>query len=147
MNLLFETIIDRNLKAVKSLFNRDLFLELTPPGVKVDLERFDGCSPGHEVHLNIYSFGIGQKWISKITAEQSTDQEWFFIDEGVTIPWPLAKWKHIHRVISIDDKTCKIVDDINFSCTYSWMNPFFYPVLWASFAVRPARYQKFFKRY
>lgn len=147
MNLYFETIVNNDLKTVKSGFNRELFLELTPPGVKVELERFDGCSPGNEVHLKIQSFGIGQKWISKITAEKSTEHEWYFIDEGVKIPWPLASWKHTHKVIAVDDKNSKIIDDINFSCTYSWMNPFFYPVLWTSFAVRPSRYQKFFKRF
>ena len=145
MKLLFETVIHRDLKTVKAGFNKDLFIALKPPGVSLDVARFDGCLAGHEVHLNIKSFGVAQKWVSHITEDKETPEEWYFVDEGHQIPWPLSTWKHIHRVISLGDNSSKIVDDISFECVYPWMNPFFYPILWTSFSVRPSRYKKFFE--
>ncbi len=44
MNLHFETQIEKNFLDVKSGFNRELFLALKPPGVGLNLARFDGCS-------------------------------------------------------------------------------------------------------
>ena len=145
MKLLFETVIHRDLKTVKAGFNKDLFMALKPPGVNLDVARFDGCEAGHEVHLNIKSFGVAQKWVSHITEDKETPEEWYFVDEGHQIPWPLSSWKHIHRVIFLGENSSKIVDDISFECVYSWMNPLFYPILWSSFSVRPSRYKKFFE--
>ncbi len=145
MKLKFETIVPCELSVVKKGFTKDLFMALKPPFVTLNVERFDGCSAGNEVHLNLKSIGPAQKWVSHITDEQQTDKEWFFIDEGFKIPWPLAKWKHVHKVVSINDKSSLIVDDINFDCVFPWMNGLFYPVLWLSFSVRPSRYKKYFE--
>ena len=53
MKLLFETKIDRPFLEIKSKFNLDLFVALKPPVVNLAVKRFDGCSPGHEVHLDL----------------------------------------------------------------------------------------------
>ena len=145
MNLLIETVVHRNWQDIKAGFNRDLFLSLKPPGVSLNLKRFDGCTAGDEVHLEMNTAGLKQLWISHITKDEQTESEWSFVDEGHKIPWPLKKWRHHHRVVSLDDKSSKIIDDISFECVQSWMNPLMYPVLWSSFAIRPARYKKFFQ--
>jgi ligand-binding SRPBCC domain-containing protein len=145
MRILFETQISLNYLKIKARFNRELFLFLKPPGVQLDLQRFDGCAPGDEVHLALNSFGIKQKWVSVMTAEKQDEKEWSFVDEGKLLPWPLINWKHHHRVLYLDDNSSKIIDDITFKCAYPWMEAMMYPVLWSTFAIRPARYRKFFQ--
>lgn len=145
MKLLFETTIGKNYLRIKEGFNKELFLYLKPPGVSVDLERFDGCSPGDEVHLGLNTLGFKQKWISLITEETQDENEWSFVDEGKSLPWPLVKWKHHHKVIALNEGSSKIIDDISYSCASGVMEKLIYPALWSSFAVRPAKYKKFFK--
>jgi ligand-binding SRPBCC domain-containing protein len=144
MRLLFETELNTPQEKIIAGFDRELFIFLSPPGVKVDLVRFDGCKKGDEVHLHIRSGGLQQEWVSLITEDSHTAQEWSFVDEGKKLPWPLKKWRHHHRVLSTGDKTSKIIDDINFECALG-LSPLMYPILWASFAVRPGRYRKFFQ--
>jgi ligand-binding SRPBCC domain-containing protein len=103
------------------------------------------CSPGHEIHLEINTLGLKQKWVSLITEEVQSENEWSFIDEGKVMPWPLASWRHKHIVISSGAKSSKIIDDITFSCVHPWMNLFMFPALWPTFAIRPSRYRKFFR--
>jgi ligand-binding SRPBCC domain-containing protein len=145
MKLRFETLVKCSLQVVKQNFNRELFLQLAPPAVGMTLERFDGCSPGNEVHLILNSFGLKQKWISVITAENFTETEWSFIDEGRTIPWPMKSWKHIHQVVSVDENSSMIIDDITFECANKAIDAILYPFLWSSFSIRPDRYKKFFE--
>lgn len=145
MRILFETEISLNYLKIKERFNRELFLFLKPPGVKLDLQRFDGCAPGDEVHLALNSMGLKQKWVSVMTAEKQDEKEWSFVDEGKLLPWPLKYWKHHHRVLYLDDNSSKIIDDITFNSAYPWLDALMYPVLWSSFAIRPARYRKFFQ--
>lgn len=144
MKLFFETSIDLPFLAIKSKFNQDLFIALKPPIIKLLINRFDGCSVGDEIHLELNTMGNTQKWVSVISEARLSDKEWSFTDEGKVIPWPLASWKHEHRVVSSGDNSAIIVDDINFQCVYSWLNIFFYPVLWCTFAIRPDRYKKYF---
>jgi ligand-binding SRPBCC domain-containing protein len=145
MKLLFETQIDRPYLEIKAKFNLDLFVALKPPVVNLSVKRFDGCSPGNEVHLDLNTFGMKQKWVSVITEETLTDKEWSFVDEGKFMPWPLGSWRHHHRVVALDDKSSLIIDDITFECVLPWMNIFMYPALWPTFAIRPSRYKKFFR--
>ena len=133
------------LSHIKEHFTSDLLLKLSPPFPQVSLERFDGCKKDDQVILKINLLLTKLTWSSVITAENDTPEEWYFVDEGHQIPWPLSSWKHIHRVISLGENSSKIVDDISFECVYSWMNPLFYPILWSSFSVRPSRYKKFFE--
>ncbi len=145
MRLLFESIVDKPYLKVKDGFDLKLFRALKPPLVKMFVARFDGCSPGNEVHIELNTLGKKQKWISVITREMQDEKEWSFVDEGKTMPWPLAKWKHHHRVVSLDDNSSKIIDDITYQCVHSWMDMFMYPFLWLTFAIRPSRYKKYFR--
>jgi ligand-binding SRPBCC domain-containing protein len=144
VKLLFETDLAVSSQQVVAGFGKDLFLYLAPPGVKVSLKRFDGCKRGDEVHLEIDSVILRQEWVSLITANAESENEWSFIDEGKKLPWPLKFWRHHHRVLRTGDKTSRIVDDITFQCAFG-LDLVMYPLLWASFAVRPSRYRKFFQ--
>ncbi len=102
-------------------------------------------APGNEIHLELTTLGLKQLWRSLITEESQTEKEWSFVDEGKLLPWPLTQWRHHHRVVSLGESSSKIIDDINFECIHPGLNALMYPVLWSTFAVRPARYKKFFQ--
>ncbi len=145
MNILIRTLLDVPFEKVKAGFNRELFLALAPPWAKAKLIRFDGCKTGDQVHLEMQMLGIKDEWESLITHHSDTPSEWSFIDEGKVLPKPLSNWKHHHRVVRISEQQTEIVDDIHFECRPSFLAPLMFPVLWASFAIRPGRYKAFFK--
>ncbi|WPU63953.1 hypothetical protein [Peredibacter starrii] len=142
MNLLFKTRIHLPFERIRDQFNRDLFIYLSPPLLPFTIKRFDGCKKGDEVHIGLL---FAQQWISLMTFEETNAKGWSFIDEGKTLPWPLSNWKHHHRVDKISATESEIVDDIHYECSPSWMAPLIRPILWSVFAIRPKRYQKFFK--
>lgn len=145
MKILFETPIDRPFLEVRDGFNQKLFEALKPPGVALEVERFDGCKKGDEFALNISMLGKTQSWQGLVTQDETTSEHWFFVDEGKVLPWPLTKWKHIHKVVKVTENTSKIIDDISFECATPWLLPFVAPGLWLSFAIRPYKYQQYFK--
>jgi ligand-binding SRPBCC domain-containing protein len=145
LKIIFRTPVATSMQQVKLGFNRDLFEALSPPWVKVHLQRFDGCKVSHEVHLEIQNLWMRQKWVSVITAEESNERVWSFTDEGRLLPWPLTFWKHIHRVEILDDNSSLIIDDITFGCRSRVLEVLIFPFLWGTFAVRPRIYKKIFK--
>lgn len=125
MRLYFETKVDQTPEQVFAQFDRDLFLSLNPPGLPVELQRFDGCKEKDEVHLK---FPFGMKWISVITEQKSSENEIYFIDEGRTLPFPLKKWTHKHGIFR-QNKGTIIVDDIFFSSSNKIYDYLILPVL------------------
>jgi ligand-binding SRPBCC domain-containing protein len=144
VKLYFKTPVQKSLETVKKHFDRELFEYLAPPLIPAKLERFDGSRAGDEVHLKMGGF---QRWVSLITEDKETPETWFFVDEGKILPWPLKYWKHIHRVDrDQDQKSCFIIDDIEFKTASPLLDKMIYPFLWKIFSLRPERYQKFFSR-
>jgi ligand-binding SRPBCC domain-containing protein len=140
-----KTTVRRPLAEVKSKFNRALFLALSPPFPKALVEKFDGCSPGDKVQLTLNFILFKQQWHGVITEESSTDVEWYFIDEGEILPFPLKSWKHKHalRVDASSGKTL-IHDYISFS-TGSWLlDRLSYPLFFMMFYYRKPIYRKYF---
>lgn len=141
MRLHFETNINLPFEKVRDQFDQKLFLYLSPKFIPFKMNRFDGCKAGDEYHLQVLS----GEWKGTITFEETNASGWSFIDEGKVLPWPLKNWKHHHRVDKISATECRIVDDINFECFSSVFNILVKPFLWAVFAIRPKRYQSYFK--
>lgn len=144
MKILFETHIQRPFQEVRDGFNQQLFNELKPPGAKVDVLRFDGCKTGDEIHLDLHVLTSTKRWVSLITDDKTTDEGWYFVDEGKLLPWPLSSWRHVHRVQKLNDTSCKIIDDIHYQCSPEYITPFVAPVLWLAFSIRPYRYKQYF---
>lgn len=140
--LLFKTQVPASLEEVKKGFNLQLFEALKPPVVNLKVERFDGCQKGDEVHLKV-GLGIMLPWISHITDDQESPDQWYFIDEGHRMPPPLKKWKHIHKVVR-NDQGCQIIDDINYSCGNVIVDKIMRPILYLQFVTREGVYQKIF---
>jgi ligand-binding SRPBCC domain-containing protein len=121
-------------------FNEDLFKALKPAGMPMKIVRFDGCETGDEIILHVGPFR--QVWHGKVTDHGKTAQGYFFVDEGVRLPFPLKKWRHLHAINDFPAR--EIVDCISFSTGYKWLDFLIKPALYAMFAARRKPYQKIF---
>jgi ligand-binding SRPBCC domain-containing protein len=146
MKLLLKTPISNDLASTFSLFNEDLFKALKPPIISLKVDRFDGCHKGDEVHLEIGLGPLKQKWVSLITDDKVHEDVCYFIDEGTKLPPPLTYWKHIHRIVKVDNNNCVIEDDITFSSGNTVLDALLYPVMYAQFALRAPIYKKLLNR-
>lgn len=138
MKIKISTPINKNYREVFKLFNLNLFEALKPPGVKLVVERFDGCKKGDEVHLKV----AGQRWISHITDYVENADEIYFVDIGAVVPPPLTKWKHIHRIERTGEHSCSVIDDIEYSTGNSFTDKIIYPALYAMFKMRQPIYKR-----
>lgn len=145
MKLYFETPIEMPYEKVRDRFNRDLFLFLSPGFIPFNLKRFDGCKKNDEIHIELGPNGFSQNWVSLVTFEETNASGWSFIDEGKVLPWPLSYWKHHHRVDRISATESRLVDDIHYECSPAFLAPLIRPLMKSVFAIRPARYKKYFK--
>ena len=145
MKIKIETSVDQGYLDVKRGFDESLFKKLAPPFPPVNVLRFDGCEKGDQVSLELNFLLFKQKWTSDITADHTDELEFYFIDEGVELPFFLKKWKHKHRVISTGLQS-KIIDEIEYEAPFSWMSWVMYPLLWLQFAYRKPIYRKIFRR-
>lgn len=145
MKINLETPVEQGYLEVKSGFDESLFKKLSPPFPPVKLLRFDGSQKGDFVTLELDFIFFKQKWTSKITEDRTTDLEFYFVDEGVELPFFLKKWKHRHRVISTGIGSI-IRDEIEFEAPFGLMTYLLFPALWAQFALRKPIYRRIFKR-
>jgi len=145
MKLKFETQVDQGYLDVKSGFDEDLFRKLSPPFPPVKVLRFDGCKNGDIVSLELDFLLFRQKWTSEITEDQTDEFEFFFVDQGIELPFFLKKWRHKHRVISLGVFS-KIVDEIEYKGPFTILTWLLFPVLWLQFAYRKPIYRKAFRR-
>ncbi len=141
-----KTKVQTPYKKVFERFDLSLFEALKPPMVKLEVERFDGCLKGNEVHLNIDMGFMKSKWISLITENSETEQEIYFIDVGKELPFPLRYWKHKHRILNIGSDQSEIIDEIEYSSGKGWLDALIYPILYAQFALRGPVYKDVFGR-
>ncbi|MFD3407971.1 hypothetical protein SKC37_04840 [Aquirufa sp. HETE-83D] len=128
---------------VKELFTADLLLRLSPPFPRVSLKRFDGCLKDDTVILEINLVFTKVTWSSLITEDKSTEDEWYFIDQGVKMPFGLHFWQHKHRVKRTSDGACEIIDEISFDTRIAFLNYLLFPFLWGMIFYRKPFYKKY----
>lgn len=143
MKINISTSVDKNYLEVKEGFTEKLFQKLSPPFPPVRLLRFDGSSKGDIVSLELNFFIFKQKWTSEITADHTDEKEFFFMDEGIELPFFLKKWKHKHRVIK-QGKGSLINDEIEYQGKFGLMSLLLFPVLYGQFLYRKPIYKRFF---
>ncbi|MCP4443142.1 MAG: hypothetical protein GY810_29900 [Aureispira sp.] len=144
MHFIVETLVKQDYHKVFKGFDQDLFLKLSPPGIKVELLQFDGCKKGDIVELQLSILLFKQRWKSTITESGKTTNEYFFVDEarGKDLPFFLKEWKHYHRIINTPEGT-KIIDDITYKGPLG-ISRLLYPILKSQFNYRKPIYQKLF---
>ena len=145
MKISLSTPVEQGYLDVKNGFNESLFKKLSPPFPPVKLLRFDGSEKGDKVSLELNFIFFKQKWTSLITEDRTTDLEFFFVDEGVELPFFLKKWRHKHRVISSGIGSV-IRDEIEFEAPFKGLTYLLFPVMWLQFAYRGPIYRRIFTR-
>lgn len=145
MHIKLETPVEQGYLDVKAGFNESLFKKLSPPFPPVKLLRFDGSEKGDLVTLELNFIFFKQKWTSEISEDKTTDLEFYFIDQGVELPFFLKKWKHKHRVISTGIGSI-IRDEIEYEAPFGILTYLLYPALWLQFAFRKPIYREIFKK-
>lgn len=143
--LVITTRVEEPVERVFAGFTRDLFLRLNPPFPPVTLERFDGMTPGDEVHLLLRFPVWPQRWVSRITERVESDAERYFVDEGVTLPFFLKRWHHRH-VIRREGEGSLIIDDITFATPHPLLDILLYPALFLQFLYRKPVYRRVFRK-
>lgn len=138
MNITLKSIVNLDPKTVFKGFDSKLFTYLLPPGGQ--LIQFGGSVKGDVVHLKLPLAG---EWVSLITENQESDQGYYFIDEGQTLPFPLKKWRHKHTIEAHKDGT-RIIDDMTFSTGSYIFDLLLFPILYLSFLPRTWQYKKYF---
>ncbi|MDF2156563.1 hypothetical protein [Algoriphagus sp. CAU 1675] len=144
MRIALQTHVEKSLPKVKEGFNESLFKRLSPPFPPVKILRFDGSRTGDLVSLELNFLLFKQIWTSKITEDESKESEFYFIDEGIELPFFLKKWRHKHRIIQSETGTL-IRDEIDFEAPFSLMTLLLYPALLLQFLYRKPIYRKIFK--
>lgn len=144
VNITIKTIVDQRLPEVIAGFHGDLFLKLNPPFPKVRLVRFDGCRKGDIVSMKLDFLIFKQTWTSEITENQSSSDEFFFIDKGIQMPFFFKYWRHKHILQAQDDKTV-VIDDITYQTPSLLTDWLMYPLLYLQFLYRKPIYKKVFR--
>lgn len=143
MRLQLSTKVKGNYKDIMDRFDRQLFEALKPKQGKMEIVEFTGSKKGDRVHLRFLS-PIKADWVSDITEDGSNEEEAYFVDEGVKLPFPLTYWKHRHVVRRLSEETSLIIDDISYRGPNSLVSALMYPALWAAFYPRKQVYRDYF---
>lgn len=144
MRIQIKTKVDASLEKVKQGFTEDLFLSLNPPFPPVKLLQFDGCQTGDQVALELNFILFKQMWVSDIIKDDLNESSWYFIDQGIKLPFFLSSWKH-HHGVKRESEGSTIIDDITFSTGTILTDLFMYPLLLGQFLYRKPIYKKFFR--
>ncbi|TXE14621.1 SRPBCC family protein [Algoriphagus aquimarinus] len=143
MRLELSCQVNQDFLKVKAGFNESLFSKLSPPFPPVNLVRYDGSETGDMVSMELNFLFFKQKWTSKITDNHTDSKEYYFVDEGVELPFFLKRWKHKHRIIKEGASTI-IRDEIEFKAPFGLLSLLLYPALYIQFAYRKPIYKKVF---
>ena len=144
MKINIETAVEQDFLQVKEGFNETLFTKLSPPFPPVKLLRFDGSKKGDLVTLELDFLLFKQKWTSLITEDHTDEKEFFFVDQGIELPFFLKEWKHKHRIIKNGSGSI-IRDEITFKANPGLSAIFLYPAMYLQFLYRNPIYKKCFR--
>jgi ligand-binding SRPBCC domain-containing protein len=145
MKITIRTPVQGDHASVFARFTKDLLLQLTPPGLSLNILQYDEPTVvGSIVHLKMRMFGIiRQEWYMHIVEKvEETNRSWF-TDEGVRLPGFLKFWRHRHLVEQEGDHTV-IVDQVEYKGRFGLLSYLLYPIIWLQFAARKPYYRKFF---
>ena len=143
MRIVISTQVKQPFQTVFAGFEKELFLKLNPPFPKVKLKRFDGSQTGDIVTIELNFLLFKQTWVSKIIDHQSNQDEIYFIDQGIKLPFFLKSWQHQHRILN-EGHQARIVDDIDYKTPFWLMDYLMYPLMYVQFLYRKPIYRRYF---
>lgn len=145
MRIKIKTKVAQNYRKVFQGFDIKLFMKLKPPLVGLKVKRFDGCSKGDLVQVEISILGFKQQWTSLITEQVQNENEIYFIDEGMVLPKPLKYWKHKHLIEKSVDSSI-IIDDITYNSGNFLIDFLLFPAFFMQFYYRKPVYKSYFSK-
>jgi ligand-binding SRPBCC domain-containing protein len=119
-------------------FDATLFNALSPPFPKARLLKFDP----ETVEIELDFFIAKTRWESKVYPSVVNDAEAYFVDEGVRLPPPLKRWRHVHRLVARPDGGSDLRDEIEFSTSHPVVDLLALPFLWAMMVYRKPIYRR-----
>lgn len=125
-------------------FTEDLFLRLAPKLPPNRLVRYDGNRVGDFVIIELGVPPVSQDWVSEIISHDVGERESSFTDEGRQLPFPLQRWRHVHRVRQEGPDRVAIIEDISYSGGSAFVNALLRPFLTAQFEARGSAYRAAF---
>lgn len=147
MRIKIKTKVHNSVQAIEQQFNEELFTKLNPPFPPATLLRYDGNTKGDRVVIKLNFLLFVNYWESVITANQSSEKKFQFVDEGRVLPFFLKKWKHTHTVEQGDSPDVSyIIDDINYDSGGFFLSLLTYPLLFPLFVYRIPLYKKYLKK-
>jgi len=143
MNIKLKTRVKGNYREIMARFDRSLFEALAPRHGAMEIVEFTGSQKGDRVHIRFLK-PLKADWVSVITEDHINEQEAYFTDEGVQLPYPLSFWKHNHIVRKITEGTSEIIDDITFRGANALVTLLLYPFIFLGFYPRKRIYRHYF---
>ena len=143
MRIVIKTKVAQNYRKVFQGFDIKLFMKLKPPFIGLKVKRFDGCSMGDVIQVQISMLVFKQNWTSVITEQVQNDKEIYFIDEGSVLPKPLKYWKHKHIIEKSVDSSI-IIDDITYKSGSIFVDFLLFPAFFIQFFYRKPVYKSYF---
>jgi len=143
VKILIKTEVAMPFQEVYKGFNEELFLALKPPLLPLKLLRFDGCETGDQVHIELGFGKLTQRWDALIIDHNQNNEEFYFVDKGVQLPFFLKKWQHRHRILKSKNGAA-IIDDIDYQTPYKFLDYLMYPIMYFQFYLRKPVYKKVF---
>ena len=134
MKLFIKTTVKQPILKVWEGFDESLFVKLAPPFPSVKLLQFDGSKKGDRVGLELNFLLFRQKWVSDIIEHNENEDQIFFIDKGVILPFFLKTWQHKHILKREGDGT-EIIDDIRYSTGTLLTDILMFPALYLQFFI------------
>jgi ligand-binding SRPBCC domain-containing protein len=142
------TKVQGNHRSVFLRFNHSLLLQLTPPGMRMELLEFqDPQEPNGKIEMRVTILGlIKQEWENAFSDYELGEAECHFVDQGVKMPFPIRLWRHDHRVLADGPDQAIINDDVTFGSGFFLMDWMLFPILWLQFRYRRPIYRRVFGR-
>jgi ligand-binding SRPBCC domain-containing protein len=138
-------IRDVNIQDVYSVFDFRLLAELSPPIMKPEAKLYEGNELGDQLYFVIRTPIGDYPWKGKVTEESITENEIYFVDEGIQMAFGMSAWKHKHRLIKTDYGTL-IRDEVFFDTKNVLLKYVLLPGVWMQFLYRKPLYEKIVKK-
>ena len=130
-----------DMKKVKGEFNNILFLKHLTKLLPVKIIEWDGTYDGAKAHLAFWFFGW-RDFIVNHRENIEDDVKFSFVDEGISLPFYLKSWRHIHGAYKERDLII-IKDEVNFTTDSKFLDLILFPMLVMPIIIRKILYKTY----